>query len=59
MPVLVTKEVFHLIIKSPVTQEQRDKKLTDDLLKAADKIILSLALRINALEDKEAINDDD
>ena len=48
-----------MIIKTPVTQEQLDKKLTDDLLKAADKIILSLALRINDLEDKEAINNDD
>lgn len=47
-----------MIIKRPITQEQRDKKLNDDLLKAADKIILSLALRINDLEDKEAIKND-
>lgn len=48
-----------MIIKTPISQAQLDKKLTDDLFKAADKIILSLALRINDLEDKEALRDDD
>lgn len=42
-----------MIIKRPVTQEQVRAK------QAADKIILNLALRLNALEDKELINDDD
>lgn len=46
-----------MIITKPVTQQQLDAQHTDDLLKAADKIILSLALRLNDLEDKEAIND--
>ena len=48
-----------MIIKRQVTKEQLDKKEKDDLLKAADKIILNLALRLNALEDKELTNDDD
>lgn len=46
-----------MIITKPITQQQRDAQQAADLLKAADKIILSLALRLNDLEDKEAIND--
>ena len=47
-----------MIISKPVTPEQLKAQQVDTLLKAADQIILSLALRINDLEDKEAISDD-
>lgn len=47
-----------MIISKPVTPEQLKAQQIAQLLKAADQIILSLALRLNALEDKEAIPGD-
>ena len=41
-----------MIISKPVTPEQLKAQQVDTLLKAADQIILSLALRLNALEDE-------
>ena len=47
-----------MIISKPVTPEQLKAQQVDAILKAADQIILSLALRINDLEDKAVISDD-